>query len=141
MASKDIDFRNARAQSLAPASRTADANGTVVDLAGYEGAVIVFDVGAEGITLSGTDKIALKVEHGDLANGSDMVAVPVGDLIGEESAGVVKTLDDVAEAPAIYAVSYIGAKRYVRAVADYSGTHGAGTVIAAHVVKGAPRHA
>lgn len=139
MASKQINFRQARVQSLAPASRTADANGTGVDLQGYEGAEIVFDVGAEGVTLSGTDKIALEVEESD--DNSTFTDVAAADLIGEESAGVVKTLDENAEAPAIYSVGYIGSKRYVRAVVNYSGTHGTGTVIAAHVVKGAKRHA
>ena len=39
-------------QSLAPAARDADANGTGVDTQGYENVAIVVDSGAEGITLS-----------------------------------------------------------------------------------------
>ena len=36
------------AQSLAPASRTTTANGTGVDLAGYDAATVVLDLGAAG---------------------------------------------------------------------------------------------
>ena len=50
-------------QSLAPAVRTADANGTGVDLQGFEGAMCIFDIGAEGDTLSGSVKIDVKLEH------------------------------------------------------------------------------
>lgn len=42
------------AVSLAAAVRTAAANGTGVDLKGYESATILVDVGAEGDTLSGS---------------------------------------------------------------------------------------
>ena len=50
------------AQSLAPAVRTADANGTGIDLQGFESATIVVDTGAEGVTLSSSVKIDFILE-------------------------------------------------------------------------------
>lgn len=137
MASKDLLNSIDVSSTLVPASRTADANGTGVDVGRNESAVLLFHVGAEGVTLSGTDKIALEIEESD--DDSTYTDVAAADLVGEESAGVVKTLDDIAEAPAAYSVTYLGSKRYIRAVLNYSGTHGTGTPISAVVIAGHPR--
>jgi hypothetical protein len=99
-------------QSLAPAARDADANGTGVDLQGFESATVVIDMGAEGITLSTTTP---------------------------DSSGVIATFDANGEAPAISSVGYIGGKRYIRAVANFSGTHGTATPLAVSVIKGHAR--
>lgn len=137
MASKDLHSNVAVSVSLAPAVRTADTNGTGVDLSKYESAEVIFNVGAEGVTLSGTDKIALELEESD--DDVTYTDVAAADMIGEESAGTVRTLDDNAECPAVYRVGYIGSKRYVRAVLNFSGTHGTGTPIGCVVVAGHPR--
>ena len=52
---KDLKNNIGVVQSLAPAARDADANGTGVDLQGFESATVVIDMGAEGITLSTTN--------------------------------------------------------------------------------------
>jgi hypothetical protein len=140
MATRDFYHNSKVVQSLAPASRTADVNGTGVDTAGFEGVTLEFNIGTAGVTLSSTDKIALKVEESD-SSGSGYSAVAAADLLGEESAGVVKTLTDSAGTPGTYRVGYTGSKRYVRAVLDYSGTHGTGTPTGANVVLSHPRHA
>ena len=49
---KDLSNNISPAVSLAVAVRTAAANGTGVDLQGYESATALVDVGAEGDTLS-----------------------------------------------------------------------------------------
>lgn len=134
MTSKDLTLSAVPVQALAPASRTADVDGTGIDLQGFESALVVFDCGAEGVTLSGTDKIALELEESD--DDITYTDVAAADMVGEEAAGVVKTLDANAEAPGVYSVSYIGEKRYIRPVLNFSGTHGAGTVIGCVVVKG-----
>lgn len=139
MASKDIYNNTKVAVSFAPAVRTADANGTTVDTQGYESVVMDFQIGTEGVTLSTTDKIALEIEHSD--DDSSWSDCEAGDTLGEESAGVVKTLDTGSEAPANYRVAYLGSKRYVRAVLNFSGTHGTGTPTGATVLLGNPRHA
>lgn len=127
-------------QSLAPAVRTADANGDGVDRQFYEGVTIVVDTGAEGITLSGTNKIEFELEHSDDdSTYSDMSSSDVNGTLG--SGGLFLTLDADGETPQISEIEYIGSKRYVRVVANFSGTHGTGTPIGASVILHKPRHA
>ena len=127
-------------QSLAPAVRDADANGTGVDIQGYENVAIVVDSGVEGITLSGTNKIEFELEHSD--DDSTYVDASSADVNGTLGAnGLFLTLDDNAESPQISEIEYLGTKRYVRVVANFSGTHGTGTPISAFVILGKPRHA
>ena len=127
-------------QSLAPAARDADANGTGVDLQGFESATVVIDMGAEGITLSTTNKIEIELEHSDDdATYTDVTSS--ADVIGAtpDSSGVIATFDANGEAPAIASVGYIGGKRYIRAVANFSGTHGTATPLSVSVIKGHAR--
>jgi len=42
-------------------------------------------------------------------------------------------------APAVFRLGYKGNRRWLKLLADFSGTHGVGTPIAAFVVKGTPR--
>lgn len=127
-------------QSLAPAVRDADANGTGIDTQGYENVAIVVDSGIEGITLSSTNKIEFELEHSD--DDSTYVDAESADVIGTLGAnGLFLTLDDNAESPQISEIEYLGTKRYVRVVANFSGTHGTGTPISAFVILGKPRHA
>ena len=127
-------------QSIAPAALDADANGTGVDIQGYENVAIVVDSGIEGITLSGTNKIEFELEHSD--DDSTYVDASSADVNGTLGAnGLFLTLDDNAESPQISEIEYLGTKRYVRVVANFSGTHGTGTPISAFVILGKPRHA
>ena len=137
---KDLKNNIGVVQSLAPAERNSDANGTGVDLQGFESATVVIDMGAEGITLSSTNKIEIELEHSDDdATYTDVTSS--ADVIGAtpDSNGVIATFDDPAEAPAISSVGYIGGKRYIRAVANFSGTHGTATPLGVSVIKGHAR--
>jgi hypothetical protein len=128
--------------SLVPAVRTADVNGTGVDLRDFDGNTITFNVGAEGITLSGVNKIELKVEVSD--DDVTYVACPNDDLlrfVTGVSTGTVVVLDDNTKAPGIYSTQYIGPRRYVRGALDYAGTHGTGTIISCVVKRGYPHFA
>jgi hypothetical protein len=127
--------------SLDAATRTADANGTGIDLQGYNGALVLGIIGAEGVTLSGTDKIELELEESD----DDVTYTDVADadLVGYVDGtndGCFGLFDANAEAPAVVKASYVGKKRYIRAVINYSGTHGTGTPAAVCVVRGHARH-
>lgn len=128
-------------QSLAPAVRTADANGTGIDLQGFESATLIIDMGAEGITLSGSNKIEIELQDSD-DNSTFAAVTDSNSVIGAtpDSNGKVATFDDNAECPSVAAVGYTGGKRYIRAVANFSGTHGTGTPIAVSVIKGHNRH-
>jgi len=126
-------------QLFGPVAATADQNGTV-DLNGYNAASIVFNLGAEGITLSGTDKIAATIQHSDdnstwVAVGASDIIIPKGivatGLAAPDTNGVVFTADANAKIPAVFGVGYRGAKRYLKAIADYSGTHGTATPVSA----------
>ena len=126
--------------TLANATRTADANGTTVDLQGYNGALILAHIGAEGVTLSGTDKIELELEES--ADDSTWTDVADADLLGYVDGtndGTFALFDANAELPALVKASYIGTKRYIRVVVNFSGTHGTGTPIEAMVVRGHAR--
>ena len=127
-------------QSIAPATLDADANGTGVDTQGFENVAIVIDTGVEGITLSGTNKIEFELEHSDDdSTFVDMASADVNGTLG--SGGLVLTLDANAETPQVSEIEYLGSKRYVRVVANFSGTHGTGTPMSASVILGKPRHA
>ena len=60
---KDLANNLLSVQSLAPSVRTAEANGTGVYLQGFEGAMVIVDMGAEGDTLSSSVKIDYKLEE------------------------------------------------------------------------------
>ena len=133
---KDLKNNIGVVQSLAPAERNSDANGTGVDLQGFESATVVIDMGAEGITLSTTNKIEIELEHSDDdATYTDVTSS--ADVIGAtpDSSGVIATFDANTEIPAVATVGYIGGKRYIRAIANFSGTHGSGTPLAVSVIK------
>lgn len=120
---RDITNDLGFATSLAPAARTATANGTAIDLAGFNAAGIVWNVGA--IT-DGTHTPT--IEESD-ASGSGFAAVAAADLSTTLAALTANTNQEV---------SYLGSKRYIRAVITCAGTT-TGGVYAALVVKGNAR--
>ena len=129
------------AQSLAPAVKTSDTNGTGIDLQGFEGATVVVDTGAEGVTLSGSVKIDFKLEES--SDDSTYTAVTSATAVTDgtvDSNGIFLTLDDNAETPQVATIGYVGGSRYIRVVADFTGSHSTGTPVAASVIKSHPRH-
>lgn len=122
---RDLENRLSVAQSLAPAARTASANGTGVDLANYDGAVVIFTTGA--IT-DGTHTVEVQ----ESADNTTFTAVADADLIGSEPA------IGVADDNVIYEIGYIGTKRYLRAAVTVAGAT-TGGVYAINVIRGYPR--
>lgn len=118
------DFHNefAAATSLAPAARTASANGTGIDLAGYRTCAFVWNVGA--IT-DGTH--TPKIQDSD--DNSSFSDVSASFQSGTLAALTANTNQEC---------SYIGTKRYVRAVTTITGSPSTGGVYAALAVRGAP---
>lgn len=118
-----------------------EGTGAVIDTKGYEAVELVVDVGQSGDTLSGSLKLDLIIQHGDLANGSDMAAVAQSDVVGSWATGAIfATVDADGEDGAIYRVGYVGTKRYVRLFIDTTGTHTNGTPVGAVAILGRPRH-
>jgi hypothetical protein len=101
---RDLKSNLAFAQSLAPDTRLASANGTGVDLSGADAAMVEFNVG-----LLTTGEFAFSVEESD--NDSSYSAVADADLAGTEP-----TINDGADDNQVYKVNYLGTKRYIRAV-------------------------
>ncbi|MBI5192766.1 MAG: hypothetical protein HZA08_04910 [Nitrospirae bacterium] len=123
---KDLYNNLSVAQSLPAAARTASANGTGVDLQGFEGALVIISTGT--IT-DGTHAIAIQESD----DNSTFTAVAAADLQG--TAPSIGAANDNVD----YKVGYIGAKRYIRAAVTVSGAT-TGGVYCAIVAKGFGRH-
>jgi len=123
---KDLYHNLLAEHSLFPVSLSDAANGdAIIDLAGYEGALVVCYTG------SITGDVTFELKHGDESNLSDGAAVSDSDLIGSEP-----TFANLTEDNAVKTFGYVGNKRYLRVDA----TAGVG-IAGALVIKGYPRHA
>jgi hypothetical protein len=136
---RDISNRTVAVATQVPAVVTADANGTGVDLQGFESAMVVVNTGVEGDTLSASVKFDFILEDSD--DDSTYTAVTSSTSVTEgsvDSSGIFLTLDANGETPQISQIGYIGGKRYIRCKIDATGTHSNGTPIGVVVVKGNP---
>ena len=136
---RDISNRTVAVATQVPAVVTSDANGTGVDLQGFESAMVVVNTGAEGDTLSSSVKFDFILEDSD--DDSTYTAVTSSTSVTEgsvDSSGIFLTLDANGETPQISQIGYIGGKRYIRCKIDATGTHSNGTPIGVVVVKGNP---
>lgn len=138
---RDLANNVSAVASIAPVVGSSDTNGTGVDLQGFESATIMVNTGVEGDTLSGSVKVDFKLEDSDdditYTAVTSATAVTDGTV---DASGIFLTLDANGETPQVTTIGYVGGKRYVRVVADFTGTHSSGTPIAATVIKGHPRH-
>lgn len=125
MASKDLARTIKPVQTLAPAARTASANGAGVDTKGYSAAAVIFEPGTltDGVH---TPKVQ---ESDDNAAWNDVAAA---DQVGSLAALASNTLQWV---------GYRGVKRYLRAVVTVTGGPATGLVCGATVVLGSPAKA
>jgi hypothetical protein len=101
---RDLKSNIKPVQSLVPATRTAAANGSGVDLTGFNAASVLFSNGAIGGTASPT--FTFEVQESD--DNATFTAVADKDLRGVEP--VITAANQVSQ------VSYIGYKRYIRAI-------------------------
>ena len=115
--------------SLSPAARTASANGTAVDLLGFGEAAVLVTIGT---WTDGTHTPKLQESDNGTSGWTDVAA---GDLIGSFS-----VVNSAGGGNAVQRVSYIGNKRYIRAVLTVaSATNGAFAGVL--VVRGNPASA
>lgn len=124
--------------ALAAAAYNADNTPPAVDMAGYNSATLAIDVGVGGITFSGTNKVEFKLSHSD--DDVTYTAVTDADMIGVTGItdGIILALTAAHAAGAVYKRGYRGGKRFTKLLADFSGTHGAATPMAASWVLSDP---
>lgn len=127
------------------AAEALDADNTpaAIDLQGFDGATIEFAVGVGGITFSATHKVEFKIT--DSPDDSTYTAVALVDVDLTESnitavgtGGIVYSLIAAHAAATVVNIGYTGGQRYLKVLADFSGTHGTATPMACQVIKGLP---
>ena len=137
MATKDLYNKTKVLAAIEPQVATADVNGDGIDTRGYESVVLVGQIGASGDTLSGSVKIELEVEESDdNSTYTDVADADLLNYVDGTNDGTFAVIDDGAEDDAVYVTGYRGSKRYVRIVANLTGTHTVGTEIAGCAVLG-----
>lgn len=135
---RDLHTLFTRDVAIGNATYSADTTPAAIDLQGFDAAEILLDIGVGGITFTGVNKVDFVLTHSD--DGSTYTNVADADLLGVSgtSNGIIKSLIAAHAAAATYRFGYIGNKRYLKLLADFSGTHATGTPIAASVLKGRP---
>lgn len=128
--SRDLENNVSAAQSLAPAARTAVADGAAVDLANYNSAMVIIDAGtATGTTPSFT----FEVQESDTTTSGDFTPVADADLDGTEP--VITTAND----EATYEIGYRGRKRYLRVTIEAATGTTPSLPCTGLVLRGSPR--
>jgi hypothetical protein len=136
---RDNFYRNSPIEAIAPAVLAADSTPAAVDLLDFGAALLLLHIGVGGITFNGTNKIEFVLTHSD--DDSTYTNVADADVVKDANApatitnGIVRSLTAAHAASTLQKLGYIGGKRYVKLLADFSGTHGTGTPIAATVVR------
>ena len=122
--------------------KAADTDATAIDTQGFNSSMAIVNVGAPGITFSGTNKVDIKLE--DSSDNSSFTAVTNNNFVTGgtvDSSGIWQTIDADGDCNAVYGIGYVGPQRYYRVVLDFSGTHGAGTVFGVVGAQSNPLHA
>lgn len=116
---------------VAPAALTADNTPAALDISGYTNVKVVVGVGVAGVTLSETDKIQIKLRHGDGTVGNHTAVTSTDVVMGEgeslAASGNIRNLIAPHAAATLRQVDYVGDQQYLSALADFDGTHGSAT--------------
>lgn len=136
---RDQASRLSTVQVIGPAALDADTTPAALDLNGYNSATLYISVGVGGISFTTSNKVEFVLTHSDDAS-TGYTNVTDADLIGVTGVanGIVRALT-AAKAAADTApteIGYIGGKRYLKLLADFSGTHGTATPMSAVLVRG-----
>ena len=141
---QDLTHNIVVGNSIINAVKTAAANGTGIDLKGFEEATAIVSVGAEGDTLSSSVYFEISLEHSD--DDSTYTDVTQSEIVNGtiDAGGIWLKLDgtnggDPDTAGGQWQLGYVGGKRYVRLVLAKTGTHSNGTPISGMIVKSRPR--
>ena len=138
---RDLKSGLAFDEALNAIEKGSDTNCTAIDSQGFSSVVHVVNVGAPGITFSTSNKVDIELEHSD-DNSTFTDVTSNTDVTGGtvDSSGVFQTIDANGDCNKVYAIGYVGGKRYSRVVLNFSGTHGSNTIFGVMGVKGHPLH-
>lgn len=132
----DLHEESSGAVAIGCAALSADNTPAAVDLAGFNSAELVLAIGVGGITFTGVNKIEFVLTHSH--DDSTYVNCTDADVLGASATitnGIIKALVAAHAAAATYRFGYVGPRRYLKLLADFSGTHASPTPIAATVLK------
>jgi len=133
-----IYSNNKISQLTDPVVITADETSAEVDNQGFDSLLLIGNIGLSADTLSGSVFIELEVQESD-TSGSGFTAVADADLqnsVTGTNVGTFAVIDDPAEDKQRFITAYKGNKRFVRVVANLTGTHTNGTPISITSVQG-----
>ena len=138
MAKKDL-YHNIGVVHLLDAKdiTTNDTKSSILDLAGFEGALILVNFGAI-TTPDSNSYITPILQESDTTADADFTAVASGDILGSFS-----RIDATTEDQTTQAVGYVGNKRYIRVLLDVTNT-GSGisnALVSVDGIVGFPIHA
>lgn len=122
-------------QPMNPTVLTADTTSATIDLNGFNGCLIIVNVGESGDTLSGSVYAELVLKESD--DDSTYTAVAAADCQSATTiaSGVFATIDAAAEDDLPYSIAYTGSKRYLQVTWDITGTHTNGTPVGCTAIK------
>lgn len=122
---------------LPPAAYNADNTPASFDNGTAQSCTIAIQVGVGGITFSGTNKVEFVLTHSD-SESTGFTNVTADDVVGLDTVtdGIVRSLTAAHASPSVTLLGYKGRKRYLRVLADFSGTHGTATPMAVLAVRG-----
>lgn len=132
----DLESESTISQIVDPATATGDVTSSAVDLAGFRGCSVLALIGESGDTLSGSVKIELELQESD--DNSTYTACADADItnaVTGTNTGTFAVIDAAAEDDAVYPCTYLGSKRYLKVVANLTGTHTNGTPIGVVAIK------
>lgn len=139
---RDMSKNTSPAILIANATLDADNTPAAVDLATFEAATIFLHIGAGGITFTSSNKIEFVLTHSD--DDSSYTNVTAADIVTDARApstitnGIVRSIVAAHAAATVQEIGYVGSKRYLKLLADFSGTHSTGTPIGALVARQMP---
>lgn len=119
---------------LEPNVYSADNTPAAAEIGDHRNATILVFIGVGGITFDTTNKLELKLSESE--DNSSYTAVGRADVSGVTvgDGGVIKSLTAAHAAAETMKLGYLGRKPYLKLLADFSGTHGTGTPLAAVVM-------
>lgn len=122
---------------LPAAAYNADNTPASVDLGTVQSATLLLTVGVGGITFTADNRVEFVLSHSNVVD-SGFTPVTQADVVGVTvgAGGIVRNLIAAHATPSVTRVGYVGGRRFLRLLADFTGTHGAATPMSAIVLTG-----